>query len=99
MVSFCKDPLFSVKKLQMKIKQKQKAETDPKDVGIAPDLDEKGYVTVERIGVFCNDCDSLLKKLLSIREMNPHETTVLVGLDDGQGLLKVCMTVQENKFE
>ena len=35
---------------------------------------------------------------MSIREMNPHETTVLVGLDDGQGLLKVCMTVQENKL-
>ena len=36
---------------------------------------------------------------MSIREMNSHETTVLVGLYDGQGLLKVCMTVQENKFE
>ena len=53
---------------------------------------------MERIGVFCNDCDSLLKEFMSIREMNPHETTVLVGLDDGQGLLKVCMTVQENKL-
>ena len=28
--------------------------------------------------------------------MNPHDTTVLVGLDDGQGILKVCMTVQTN---
>ena len=56
-------------------------------------------MTVERVGVYCNDCDSLLKEVLSVREMNPHETTVLVGLDDGQGLLKVCMTVQLNKTD
>ena len=49
--------------------------------------------------VICNDCDSLVMKSLSARAMNPHDSTVLVGLDDGQGFLKLCVTIQSNRAD
>ena len=46
--------------------------------------------------VFCNNCDDLVQEALECRGLNPHESTVLVGLDDGQGILKICTTIQGN---
>ena len=49
--------------------------------------------------VFCNDCDILVQQVLTVRGLNPHESTVLVGLDDGQGMVKICATIQGNRPE
>ena len=32
-----------------------------------------------------------------MRGLNPHELTVLVGLDVGQNIMKICTTIQGNR--
>ena len=34
---------------------------------------------------------------MALGGLNPHESTVLVGLDDGQGMVKICTTIQGNR--
>ena len=41
------------------------------------------------VQVFCNDCDELIKTVLSERSMNPGESDVHCGFDSGQGMLKI----------
>ena len=48
------------------------------------------------IQVFCNDCDGLVQEALKVRGHKPHDSTVLVGLDDGQSIMKICTTIQGN---
>ena len=38
----------------------------------------------------------MIQEVISVRGLNPHESTVLVGLDDGQKFLKICATIQSN---
>ena len=45
--------------------------------------------------VFCNDCDELIKAVLSERSLNPGNSDVHCGFDSGQGILKVAVTVTE----
>ena len=47
------------------------------------------------VQVFCNDCDELIKTVLSERSMNPGESDVHCGFDSGQGMLKIAVTVTE----
>ena len=49
------------------------------------------------IQVFCNNCDGLVQEALQVRGLNPHELTVLVGLDVGQNIMKICTTIQGNR--
>ena len=46
--------------------------------------------------MFCLDLDELVSLAIHERGMNPYETTGLVGLDQGQGSLKVGLTLVEN---
>ena len=46
---------------------------------------------------YCNDCDALVQEALALRGLNPHESTVLVGLDDGQGIVNIRTTIQGNR--
>ena len=41
----------------------------------------------------------MVQEALSVRGLNPHQSTVLVGLDDGQGILKICATIQGNRTD
>jgi hypothetical protein len=40
---------------------------------------------------------SYIQEALALRGLNPHESTVLVGLDDGQGIVKIFTTFQGNR--
>ena len=102
------DSLFTVKTLAMKKKPKKADDSAKSSSEIQAEarlrentesLDESGYITILRTGVVCNDCDSLVKDTLSVRGFNPHESSVLVGLDDGQGMVKIYVTVQSNKVD
>ena len=76
------DEFFAVKSLQMTSRKDK--ETGAKQI-------------ISKTGVVCCDVDGLVKKCLDKIAYNPHETTCLIGLDDGQGILKVCTTIQPNK--
>ena len=47
--------------------------------------------------MFCNDLDELVCLTINERGLDPSETTVLVGLDQGQGSLKVAVTLVNRK--
>ena len=47
----------------------------------------------EKTGVFCNDLDQLMCLALQERGEDPRHITGLVGLDQGQGSLKVALTL------
>ena len=51
---------------------------------------------VERPTVYCSDFEGLLKFLLEVRLIDPDEMEVLVGFDDGRGLLKLISHIQIN---
>ena len=52
----------------------------------------------EKTGVFCNNLDQLVCLALQERGEDPRDITGLVGLDQGQGSLKVALTlVNKNK--
>ena len=56
------------------------------------------YPSVECTGVACTDHSSveeLIQTVMKERGYNPYNTRGLVGLDDGQGMLKVGFTLQE----
>lgn len=49
---------------------------------------------VEKTGVFCTDIIGLIVTLIEARGLDPEHTEVILGADDGQGSLKICMTVK-----
>ena len=46
--------------------------------------------------MFCSDLDELVTLAVHERGLDPFATTGLVGLDGGQGSLKVALTLVEN---
>ena len=49
----------------------------------------------EKVGVFCNDVDKLVSDMIEHRELDPTTCDVHVGIDGGQGSLKVGATVTD----
>ena len=47
----------------------------------------------EKVLVYCSDVDELLRRLVESRELDEETMTVKIGLDGGQGSLKVVMSV------
>ena len=52
-----------------------------------------------RTGVYCNNLDELVSLTLLERGLTPSTTTGLIGLDQGQGSLKVALTLVSNQGE
>lgn len=52
---------------------------------------------VEKPGVFCTDIVGLICTLIEARNLDPDHTEVIFGCDDGQGSLKICMTVKTDE--
>ena len=51
---------------------------------------------VQKVGVVCTDVDELAARVLAHRGYAAGDSTILIGLDDGQSILKVCTTIQPN---
>ena len=90
------DNHFTKKTLQFKRKHVPDDEDDSDEVmeGLEPDVDEDGFIKVERTGVFCKDITEFTNFLIDERALDPNDTTIKIGIDDGQNLLKVCMSLQ-----
>ena len=78
------DPYFSVKSQLMGLKKN-------KDTG--------ERIFENRTGVYCNNLDELVSLTLLERGLTPSTTTGLIGLDQGQGSLKVALTLVSNQCE
>ena len=80
------DTLFDSTVVQVKnAEKKSKKGTD--------ESNSDGYS--EKVGVFCNDVDKLVSDLIEHRELDPTTCDVHVGIDGGQGSLKVGATVTD----
>ena len=91
------DGHFSKKTLQFKRKPSKDdddSDCDWDDECLDSELDEDGLVNVERTGVFCNDLSEFTEFLVRVRKLNIEDTMIKIGIDDGQSLLKVCMSLQ-----
>ena len=45
--------------------------------------------------MFCSDLDKLVSDMISHRNIDPVTSDVKVGIDGGQGMLKVGMTISD----
>ena len=45
--------------------------------------------------VFCTDCNQLTLDVMAHRGLNSHTCNVHIGLDGGQGMLKVALTITD----
>ena len=84
------DGLFGVTVKKMK-KKPTKAELENEKQGktIIGPVGEDGCEIVSRCGVYCLDVDQLVLHTIRERGLNPAEVNILLGVDDGQGILKV----------
>ena len=45
--------------------------------------------------MFCVDCDDFVQEIISYRGLNPNSSDCHCGLDGGQGILKVGITITD----
>ena len=81
------DDHFVQKEINMKFKPKKKKDDDSDHSDDEDDLvvGEDGLVNIKREGVFCKDLDAFTNFLIDERGLNPDDTMIKVGMDDGQG--------------
>jgi hypothetical protein len=81
--------------MKLKYKPKKKKDestseiTEDKDV----DLDSDGCYDVVRPVVLCSDPEELIYKVIHDRNMDPQNTDIKIGADDGQNIFKICLQV------
>ena len=93
------DPLFTVKSHLMNLKKDKvtKEERFENKTGVSSSVFlSNRFSMVSFPKVFCSDLDELVTLAVHERGLDPFATTGLVGLDGGQGSLKVALTLVEN---
>ena len=94
------DEHFRKVELDLKFKPAKKDIEDSDDddsedeIGEKVVLDENGCVDIKRVGVFTTELDEFVAHLMQLRVLDPETTIVKIGLDDGQGIFKVCLSLQ-----
>ena len=78
--------------MQHKHKPKKKT-ADNSEEGDSSDeeieLDDEGCVDIVRPVVICSDPAEFIAKVMVERNMDPENTVIKIGADDGQGLFKL----------
>ena len=81
------EDMFVLKHLNMKEKLKKD------EMGLEKIID------VEKGGVFVENLDDMVKYLIYERGLNPFETTIQLGFDGGQGMLKILLIAKHSENE
>ena len=55
---------------------------------------QKQLRPVEKSLAYCTDVNAFVTEIIAERGLDPERTIVQIGLDDGQGLIKVMMTIK-----
>ena len=76
------DNLFTIKKLKLEESVKEKEDENPKKKKTV-------YVEKEQEVIICTDVELLVAKVIEKRNLDPDDTLIQIGLDDGQSQLKV----------
>ena len=85
------DDLFHGKYMSLKYKPKKRKDDDTSEDEVEDDmeLDAEGCLNIDRPVVVCRDPQELVAKVMHDRNMNPENTLIKIGADDGQGLFKL----------
>ena len=96
------DSLFEGKHMQLKHKPKKKKtdiseEEDSSDEEV--ELDDEGCLDIVRPVVICSDPGEFIAKVIVERNMDPEQTVIKIGADDGQGLFKLNVQLLSREGE
>ena len=83
------DDLFEGKMMSLKFKPKKKKSDDESSDDEDFELDEEGCQDVVRPVVICKDPKEFIAKVMLERNLDPENTDIKIGADDGQGLFKL----------
>ena len=86
------DQLFEGKHIKLKLKPKKKKEDEvAEDDNDSQDdiLDDDGCLDIVSPVVLCSDPQEFVYKVMHDRNMDPNNTDIKIGADDGQGLFKI----------
>ena len=87
------DDLFHGKYMSLKYKPKKRKDDDTSEDEVENendlDLDTEGCLDIDRPVVVCKDPKELVAKVMLDRSMDPENTLIKIGADDGQGLFKL----------
>ena len=85
------DQLFEGKHIKLKLKPKKKKEEDAEDDNDSQDdiLDDDGCLDIVSPVVLCSDPQEFVYKVTHDSNMDPNNTDIKIGADDGQGLFKI----------
>ena len=50
---------------------------------------------VKKVGVVCNNVEALVKELIERRQLDVNSSDVHIGIDGGQGSIKVGLTITD----
>ena len=88
------DDLFKGKYLNLKLKPRKKSEEGKENyVDEHPELDNDGCIDIVRPVVVCADPEELIYKVIHDHHMDPSNTEIKIGADDGQGIFKICVQI------
>ena len=87
------DYLFEGKHMKLKYKYKKDESTSEITEDEDVDLDRHGCYDVVRPVVLCSNPEELIYKVIHDRNMDPQNTDIKIGADDGQNIFKICLQV------
>ena len=88
------DDLFEGKYMNLKLKPRKKSEERKENcVEDFPELDADGCIDIVRPVVVCADPEELIFKVIHDRHVDPSNTEIKIGADDGQGIFKICVQI------
>ena len=85
----CRDTMFKQKPKKKKKSNGDEEDDDEDERSDDENMDDDGIRNIERPLVVCNDPQDFLYGVMMDRNMDPEETMVKIGLDDGQSIFKV----------
>jgi hypothetical protein len=92
------DGHFKKVDLKLKFKPHKKnsddSESEQEEEEMNVKVDKDGCIDIQRVGIFTNELDEFVAHLMLDRVLDPESTLVKIGLDDGQLIFKICMSLQ-----
>ena len=55
-------------------------------------------VIEKKVGVFCSDLKGLISHLIQCRQIDPEKSDIHIGIDGGQGSVKVGITITNREL-
>ena len=86
---------FESKMLKQKKYVADEDETNKENTEGKKKKKKKIVVEVEKPAVMVKDVEDLASHVMLERNLNPADCEIQIGIDDGQGLLKIMMTIKE----